>query len=98
MGRSAGCHAPSLIIRTKASGLTPIEPLGRDGLRELIRRRLREGSVTERWLDEAQQPGMTLYQGDGPNSYRVRIFMADKGVDVPSVAISFAKMEHRTPE
>jgi glutathione S-transferase len=41
---------------------------------------------------------MRLYQGDGPNSYRVRIFMAEKGVDVPMVPISFKKMEHRTPE
>ena len=41
---------------------------------------------------------MRLYQGDGPNSYRVRIFMAEKGVDIPSVPVSFKKMEHRTPE
>lgn len=41
---------------------------------------------------------MKLYQGDGPNSYRVRIFMAEKGIEVPMVRIDFAKGEHRTPE
>jgi glutathione S-transferase len=41
---------------------------------------------------------MRLYQGDGPNSYRVRIFMAEKDVDIPMVPVSFEKMEHRTPE
>lgn len=42
--------------------------------------------------------GMKLYQGDGPNSYRVRIFMAEKGIDVPRVRVDFGKMEHRSPE
>ncbi|HWK63765.1 MAG TPA: glutathione S-transferase family protein [Rhizobiaceae bacterium] len=41
---------------------------------------------------------MRLYQGDGPNSYRVRIFMAEKGIAVPMVRIDFAKGEHRFPE
>lgn len=41
---------------------------------------------------------MKLYQGDGPNSYRVRIFMAEKGIDVPMVRIDFQKAEHRSPE
>lgn len=41
---------------------------------------------------------MKLYQGDGPNSYRVRIFMAEKGIEVPMVRIDFAKSEHRSPQ
>ncbi len=41
---------------------------------------------------------MKLYQGDGPNSYRVRIFMAEKGIEVPMVRIDFAKREHRSPQ
>lgn len=41
---------------------------------------------------------MKLYQGDGPNSYRVRIFMAEKGVEVPMVRIDLDKGEHRSPQ
>lgn len=41
---------------------------------------------------------MKLYQGDGPNSYRVRIFMAEKGIALPVVRIDFARMEHKSPE
>lgn len=41
---------------------------------------------------------MKLYQSIGPNSYRVRIFMAEKGIRVPSVEIDFGKMEHKAPE
>ncbi|WEX76204.1 glutathione S-transferase family protein [Sinorhizobium numidicum] len=41
---------------------------------------------------------MKLYQGMGPSSYRVRIFMAEKGVELPMVEIDFAKGEHKTPE
>ncbi len=40
---------------------------------------------------------MKLYQGMGPNSYRVRIFMAEKGIDLPMVDVDFAKAEHRAP-
>src|SRR4051812_22855185 len=39
-----------------------------------------------------------LYCGAGPNSYRVRIFMAEKGVDLPRVAVDFQKGEHKSPE
>jgi len=39
-----------------------------------------------------------LYQGDGPNSYRVRIFMAEKGIDLPLVKIDFGEMEHKSLE
>jgi glutathione S-transferase len=42
--------------------------------------------------------GMRLYQGDGPNSYRVRIFLAEKGLEVPLEFIDFAKNEHRAPD
>ncbi|BCH21788.1 glutathione S-transferase [Mesorhizobium sp. L-8-10] len=41
---------------------------------------------------------MKLYQSIGPNSYRVRIFMAEKGIELPSVQIDFARMEHKAPE
>ena len=41
---------------------------------------------------------MQLYCGDGPNSYRVRIFMAEKGIEVPQVRIDFEKREHRSAE
>ena len=41
---------------------------------------------------------MRLYCGDGPNSYRVRIFMAEKGIEVPQVRIDFEKGEHRSAE
>ncbi|MDK1373616.1 MULTISPECIES: glutathione S-transferase family protein [unclassified Sinorhizobium] len=40
---------------------------------------------------------MKLYQGIGPNSYRVRIFMAEKGITLPMVDIDFFKGEHRAP-
>jgi len=42
--------------------------------------------------------GRRLYFSDGPNSYRVRIFMAEKGVDLPRVRIEFEKGEHKSPE
>ena len=45
-----------------------------------------------------RQKGMRLYCGDGPNSYRVRIFTAEKGIEVPQVRIDFAKGEHRSSE
>ena len=38
---------------------------------------------------------MRLYCGIGPNSYRVRIFMAEKGIDVPQAEVDFAKGEHQ---
>lgn len=40
---------------------------------------------------------MKLYQGMGPNSYRVRIFMAEKGIELPMVDVDFSKAEHRAP-
>jgi glutathione S-transferase len=39
-----------------------------------------------------------LYCGAGPNSYRVRIFMAEKGIDLPRVDVDFLKGEHKSPE
>ncbi len=41
--------------------------------------------------------GLKLYQGVGPNSYRVRIFLAEKNMTVPLEHIDFAKGEHRSP-
>jgi glutathione S-transferase len=41
---------------------------------------------------------MELYCGIGPNSYRVRIFMAEKGIDLPRVEIDLMKGEHKSPE
>jgi glutathione S-transferase len=42
--------------------------------------------------------GMKLHQGVGPNSYRVRIFLAEKGLEVPLVDVDFGKREHKAPE
>jgi len=42
--------------------------------------------------------GERLYCGAGPNSYRVRIFMAEKGIDLPRVAVDFMKGENKSPE
>ncbi len=42
---------------------------------------------------------MKLYNlPPAPNPRRVRIFLAEKGVEVPSVALDITKNEHRTPE
>jgi glutathione S-transferase len=39
-----------------------------------------------------------LYCGIGPNSYRVRIFMAEKGIDLPRVEVDLMKGEHKSPD
>lgn len=41
---------------------------------------------------------MKLYVAPGPNSYRVRIFMAEKGIELPLVELDYAKREHKSPE
>jgi glutathione S-transferase len=41
---------------------------------------------------------MKLYVAPGPNSYRVRIFMAEKGIKLPLVELDYAKREHKSPE
>ncbi|QIG47318.1 glutathione S-transferase family protein [Nordella sp. HKS 07] len=41
---------------------------------------------------------MKLYLGPGPNSDRVRIFLAEKGLDLPVVPIDFGKREHKSAE
>ena len=41
---------------------------------------------------------MRLHCGIGPNSYRVRIFMAEKGIDVPRVDVDLTKAEHKSPD
>jgi glutathione S-transferase len=42
--------------------------------------------------------GMRLHQGIGPNSYRVRIFLAEKGIEVPRVEVDITKGEQKAPE
>jgi glutathione S-transferase len=41
---------------------------------------------------------MKLYVAPGPNSYRTRIFMAEKGIQLPLVELDYAKREHKSPE
>ncbi|WP_274630315.1 glutathione S-transferase family protein [Arvimicrobium flavum] len=41
---------------------------------------------------------MKLHCGIGPNSYRVRIFMAEKGIDLPLVEVDLMKGEHKSRE
>ena len=41
---------------------------------------------------------MKLYVAPGPNSHRVRIFMAEKGIELPLVELDYAKREHKAPE
>ena len=42
---------------------------------------------------------MRLFDGGRvPNARRVRIFLAEKGIDVPKVPVDLGKMDHRTPE
>ena len=41
---------------------------------------------------------MKLYVAPGPNSYRVRIFMAEKGIKLPLVELDYAKREHKSPQ
>jgi glutathione S-transferase len=41
---------------------------------------------------------MKLHCGIGPNSYRVRIFMAEKGIDLARVEVDLLKGEHKSPE
>lgn len=41
--------------------------------------------------------GAKLYCGIGPNSYRVRIFMAEKSIDLPRVEVDILNGEHKTP-
>src|SRR5688500_13508149 len=43
--------------------------------------------------------GMKFHQGEGPNSYRVRIFLAEKGLEVPmAYYVDFGKAEHKAPD
>ncbi|MGE0238970.1 MAG: glutathione S-transferase family protein [Parvibaculaceae bacterium] len=41
---------------------------------------------------------MKLYVAPGPNSYRVRIFLAEKGVTLPLTELDYGKREHKAPE
>jgi glutathione S-transferase len=47
---------------------------------------------------QKKQEGMKLHQGMGPSSYRVRIFLAEKGLEVPMAYVDFGKREHKAPE
>lgn len=46
----------------------------------------------------APRHGLRLYQGQGPNSYRVRIFMAEKGITLPMIDVRFESADHRKPD
>ena len=48
--------------------------------------------------EAATRGGLRLYQGQGPNSYRVRICMAEKAVALPMVEVKFESGDHRKPE
>jgi hypothetical protein len=52
----------------------------------------------ERKAMQKKLEGMKLHQGMGPNSYRVRIFLAEKGLEVPMAYVDFGKREHKAPE
>jgi glutathione S-transferase len=42
---------------------------------------------------------MKLYDGGrAPNPRRVRVFLAEKGIDVPLQAVDLGSMQHKTPE
>src|SRR5277367_3981866 len=46
-----------------------------------------------------EERGMRLYNSNlAPNPRRVRIFLAEKGVEIPRVEVDLAKLEHKTPE
>jgi glutathione S-transferase len=53
------------------------------------------------WDDKKSKRGtpMKLYDSKmAPNPRRTRIFLAEKGIDVPTEQVDMMKMEHRTPE
>ena len=42
---------------------------------------------------------MKLYNSNvAPNPRRVRVFLAEKGVSIPTIEVDLAKLEHKTPE
>ena len=42
---------------------------------------------------------MKLYDSRlAPNPRRVRIFLAEKGIEIPCLGVDLAKMEQKTPE
>ena len=49
-------------------------------------------------MTEPSRKNMRLYQGAGPNSYRVRIFLAEKGLDVPREEVDIFRGEQRAPD
>src|SRR5690242_8921794 len=45
------------------------------------------------------EPAMKLYDSKmAPNPRRTRIFLAEKGISVPTEQVDMMKMEHRSPE
>ena len=55
--------------------------------------------MTGQIKDEAMNTeGTRLYQGAGPNSYRVRIFLAEKGIDVPREEVDIFRGDQKAPE
>src|SRR5437588_4680046 len=49
--------------------------------------------------DTAGEASMKLYDSKmAPNPRRTRIFLAEKGIDVPTEQVDMMKMEHRTTE
>ncbi len=43
--------------------------------------------------------GLTLFDNPrGSNTKRVRMYLAEKGLEIPRQTVEFARMEHRTPE
>ena len=69
-----------------------------DNLGEEVEARPRCSVTAPRRKECTREKDMRLYCGDGPNSYRVRIFMAEKGIEVPQVHIDFEKGEHRSAD
>lgn len=47
--------------------------------------------------DKQKGPGMKLYDSIGPNPRVVKMFMAEKGIDLPRITIDLMKGENRQP-
>ena len=45
--------------------------------------------------EAATRGGLRLYQGQGPNSFRVRMLLAEKGITLPMVEVKFENGDHR---
>src|ERR1700733_3681779 len=47
--------------------------------------------------DNKREPGMKLYDSIGPNPRVVKMFMAEKGIDLPREKVDLMKGENRQP-